>query len=263
MLKAAFFTLVSLPVYACLYLETAILVLTAYILGLFGWKKAVRILTLLWTRLVLWILMQNIKVYGKENIVTNRRVMILANHSSGFDINAIMSIFPDISWFGREKLLKIPVFGQFLRMLNYIPMKDAGYKNTKNMISQLVEKSTVLNIAIFPEGTRTLNGNLSRFHKGFVHILRQTDIDILPVTLNGFFQLKPKTRFYIDFSSRVSVTVHPLIPKASLTDKTDDEIILLVRNTILSAYEAGEIPLSTLTTDKQKVESNLQTDYNQ
>ena len=116
-------------------------------------------------------------------------------------------------------------------------MKDAGYKNTKIMIDQLVHKSNGFNIAIFPEGTRTLDGNISRFHKGFIHILRKSDIDILPVTLNGFYRLKPKNRFYIDFDAKISAVIHKPIVKEELITKTDNEIIQIVKSTILSAYQ--------------------------
>lgn len=233
--KVAFF-LLSLLVYLALYLSTAFLVLLAYCFGMAGSKKKVKQLTLVWTKTVLAILLKKLTIRGMENFDPARKYLILANHASAFDINAIMRICPDVSWFGREHLLKIPLFGQFLKMLNYIPMKSEGYRNTKNMIGQLVKNSGEYNIAIFPEGTRTLNGKLSRFHKGFIYIIRQVDIDVLPVSLNGFYQLKPKNRFAIDFSAKVSVTIHPPITCENLKSKTDEEITTLVRNAILSDF---------------------------
>ena len=233
--KVAFF-LLSLIVYFALYLSTAFLVLLAYCFGLAGRKKIVKQLTLVWTKTVLAILLKKLSITGMENLDPERKYLILANHASAFDINAIMRICPDVSWFGREHLLKIPLFGQFLRMLNYIPMKTEGYRNTKDMIGQLVKNSGEYNIAIFPEGTRTLDGSLSRFHKGFIYIIRQVDIDVLPVTLHGFYQLKPKNRFAIDFRAKVSVTIHPAITGESLKAKTDDEITALVRNAVLSGF---------------------------
>ena len=52
-------------------------------------------------------------------------------------------------------------------------------------------------MAIFPEGTRTLDGKLNSFYRGFIHLLRTTEHDILPVTLSRFYKLKPKNRFSI------------------------------------------------------------------
>ncbi|MFC2129748.1 1-acyl-sn-glycerol-3-phosphate acyltransferase, partial [Bacteroidota bacterium] len=55
---------------------------------------------------------------------------LIANHTSMFDIMAIMSFNPRVSWFGQEKLLKVPLFGTMLKMIDYIPMRLANVRNT-------------------------------------------------------------------------------------------------------------------------------------
>lgn len=104
------------------------------------------------------------------------------------------------------------------------------------MMEDLTEKTRDRSIAIFPEGTRTVNGKISPFYRGFIYLLRTTDISVMPVTLNGFFDLKPKNRFYIDFGSKLGVKIHKPIPKEELVNKTDEEIIDTVKNVIESAY---------------------------
>ena len=105
------------------------------------------------------------------------------------------------------------------------------------MISQLVEKSKSHTIAIFPEGTRTLNGKVNDFYRGFVILLRSTDIDVLPVTLSGFYELKPKNRFYIGFNSKLSVTIHKPVSRSELINKNDIEIIDTVKSIIESSVK--------------------------
>jgi 1-acyl-sn-glycerol-3-phosphate acyltransferase len=199
-------------------------------------RKSVRFIMLVWARTSLFILTKRIRIIGRENIVKGKNYLLLANHGSPFDIPAIMSFFPGVAWFGREHLLKIPLFGQILKMSNFIPMKKAGVSQTRHMLEQLIKNSDGLTIAIFPEGTRTLTGNFNKFHKGFIHVLRASDLDVLPVTLNGFYQLKPKNRFYISFESRVSATIHTPIPNSVLASLPDEEIIDKVRETLLSSY---------------------------
>lgn len=94
-------------------------------------------------------------------------------------------------------------------MTDYIPMQMSNITNTRRMLKNLEENARFRTIAIFPEGTRTLNGKLNSFYRGFVHLLRATGNDILPVTLNGFYKLKPKNRFHINFGSRLGVVIHP------------------------------------------------------
>jgi len=148
---------------------------------------------------------------------------------------AIISFFPGVSWFGHERLLKVPVFSQVLKMTDYVPMKRASIANTREMLDRLIEKSEGHTIAIFPEGTRTEDGKINEFFRGFIQVLRASEINVLPVTLNGFFILKPKNRFYINFSSRISVIIHEPLARESLIDKDDAEIISIIKNIIESS----------------------------
>jgi 1-acyl-sn-glycerol-3-phosphate acyltransferase len=191
-----------------------------------------------WAKSVFLIIGKKLHVEGQERIQKNGKYILIANHSSLFDIMAIISFFPGVSWFGHERLLKIPVFRQILKMTDYVPMKKTSIKNTKEMIDQLIMKSKGHTIAIFPEGTRTLDGKVNEFFRGFIQVLRASEINVLPVTLNGFYVLKPKNRFYINFSSRISVIIHEPISREILIDKDDAEIVTIVRNIIESSLES-------------------------
>jgi 1-acyl-sn-glycerol-3-phosphate acyltransferase len=196
------------------------------------WKGPIRIIAQLWAKSVFFIIGRKIHLQGKENIKRGEKYILVANHSSLFDITAIMSFYPGVSWFGHERLLKVPLFGKILIMTNYVPFRKPTIANTKIMMEQLVLKSD-----IFPEGTRTSDGEIKDFYKGFIYLFRSTDIAILPVTLNGFYNLKPKTRFYINFNSKLDIIIHKPIRSEALIGKTDDEIIETVKNVIELAYK--------------------------
>ena len=108
------------------------------------------------------------------------------------------------------------------------------------MLSSLEEKARDNTVAIFPEGTRTLDGKLNSFYRGFIHLYRATGHDILPVTLNGFYKLKPKNRFYINFGSKLGVVIHPPIEAQSLISASDEEIINQVVNILESANKFSD-----------------------
>jgi 1-acyl-sn-glycerol-3-phosphate acyltransferase len=99
-----------------------------------------------------------------------------------------------------------------------------------------MEKSQNQSVAIFPEGTRTTSGKINPFFRGFIYLLKTRNISILPVTLNGFYDLKPKNRFYINFGSKLEVVIHKPIPKEELINKSDREIIDTLKTVIESAY---------------------------
>jgi 1-acyl-sn-glycerol-3-phosphate acyltransferase len=238
MWRVRVYTFLTITVFGILYLFTGIMIIIGLPVVFLKKRGAVRWLMRFWAKSVFMIIGKKLHVSGLEKIEKNGKYILIANHSSLFDIIAITSFFPGISWFGHERLLKIPVFSQILKMTDYVPMKRSSIKNTREMINRLIKKSKAHTIAIFPEGTRTLNGKVSYFYRGFIHVLRASEINILPVTLNGFFILKPKNRFYINFSSRISVIIHEPISRETLIDKDDSEIINILKNIIESSLSS-------------------------
>ncbi len=238
MWKIRSYIFLTILAFGILYLFTGILVIIGLPLAFLNLQGAVRFIMRFWAKSAFLIIGKNLHIEGLENIKKNEKYILVANHSSLFDILAIISFFPGVSWFGHERLLKIPVFSQILKMIDYVPMGKANIKNTKEMIDRLIEKSKNHTIAIFPEGTRSLDGKVSDFYRGFIHVLRASEINVLPVTLNGFFVLKPKNRFYINFSSRISVIIHEPLVRESLIDKNDTEIINIIKSIIESSLEA-------------------------
>jgi 1-acyl-sn-glycerol-3-phosphate acyltransferase len=122
-----------------------------------------------------------------------------------------------------------------LLMTDYIPMRISNIQNTRIMLEALEERGKQRSIAIFPEGTRTLDGKLNSFYRGFIYLLRATGNDILPVTLNGFYKLKPKNRFSIHFGSKLGAVIHSPLNGREMALKTDKEILDRVIEIIESA----------------------------
>ena len=235
MWKIRVYTILSVTAFGVLYVFTAIMVVIGLPFVYLKSRKVVRRLMRIWAKAVFLIIGKKLYVQGLDNFDREGKYLLIANHSSLFDIIAITSFFPGVSWFGHERLLKIPVFSNVLQMTDYVPMKKASIRNTKEMIDNLIQKSKGHTIAMFPEGTRTLDGRINDFYRGFIHVLRASEINVLPVTLNGFYILKPKNRFYINFSSRISVIIHEPVSREKLIDKDDAEIIAYLKNIIESS----------------------------
>ena len=231
------YKILTVPVFGVLYCYTAIGVIFGLILTGLNAKKPLNYIFRYWSKSVFIFMGKRLSVTGKENLNRNEKYLVLANHSSLFDIIAITSIYPEVSWFGHERLLKIPVFGKFLRMMDYVPFREPTVTNTREMLRNLVDKSDQKSIALFPEGTRTLDGGINPFYRGFIYLLRTKDVDILPLTLNGFYELKPKNRFYIDFGAKLNIVIHRPIPREELISRCDSEIIDSVKTVIESAYQ--------------------------
>ncbi|MBN2666542.1 MAG: 1-acyl-sn-glycerol-3-phosphate acyltransferase [Bacteroidales bacterium] len=229
----------SFPVFAVLYCYTAVGVVVVFILTTFKAKRAVQFLTMIWAKSVFAIMGKKLTIKGKNYLDKNNRYILVANHASLFDIVAITSFYPQVAWFGHERLLKVPVFGGFLRLIGYVPFREPTIRNTRHMLDQLIDRSKNQSVAMFPEGTRTLDGKINPFFRGFIYLMRTGNSDILPITLNGFYNLKPKNRLFIDFGSKLEVIIHKPVPGEELKDKTDDEIIKRIKGIIESAYNCN------------------------
>ena len=236
MIISGLYTLLTVPVYGILYAYTAVGIFVALFLSWINIKKPVLILSKLWAKSVFLLMGKIIHVRGKENINKGEKYILIANHASLFDIVAIMSFYPEVSWFGHERLLRVPVFGKFLKMTDYVPFREPTVTNTRHMLEQLMEKANNRSVALFPEGTRTTSGKINPFYRGFIYLFRSREIGILPVTLNGFYNFKPKTRFYINFGSKLEIVIHKPIPREELINRSDSEITSTVKAVIESAY---------------------------
>ena len=236
-MRRRYYPFLSTLLFGVLYCYTAVGVFFVLILAAFGITRPVPYIIQGWARSVFFMMGKKIRVRGLENIRRGRKYILVANHASLFDIVAIVSFFPGISWFGHERLLRIPLFRMILRMIDYVPFREPNYRNTRRMVELLVSRSQQKTVAIFPEGTRTLNGEISTFYRGFIYLYRTSDLEILPVTLNGFYDLKPKNRSFINFSAKLGIIVHEPIERTLLDGKNDREILNCVRGKILSAYQ--------------------------
>jgi 1-acyl-sn-glycerol-3-phosphate acyltransferase len=231
------YRILSIVVFAILYAYTAIVVFILIVLSWFRAGGLVRLISRGWAKSVFMLMFKRLPVTGRENIKKEEKYILIANHASLFDIVAIMSFYPGISWFGHERLLRVPVFSHFLKLTGYVPFKEPTVSNTRRMLEHLMENSLNRSVALFPEGTRTTDGKINSFYRGFIYLFRSRDINILPVTLNGFYKLKPKNRSYINFGSRLGVVIHTPIPKEELVNMNDHQIIETVKTVIESSYQ--------------------------
>lgn len=230
------FTATSIVSYGLQYLFTAIMISIGYILIFLRAQNLLMLGHILWARGIFWLMGNHIHVTGRKKIEPGKKYIMLINHASIYDIPAIVAVFPRVSWLGRSSLLRIPVFGYFIRQTNYIPIDRGNHEKARESINQSIAKADSITIALFPEGTRTLTGELGVFKKGFIHILKATNLDILPITLNGMFRLKPKTRFIIDPRVRLEAIIGDPINSVDLIGLSDAEIIERVKGAIAEHY---------------------------
>jgi len=121
------------------------------------------------------------------------------NHSSFLDLFLLPTIIEGkYTGIVAQKNFKIPIVGSLLKKLNAIPIQRSNLNAAKHSIQlaeDLIKKG--FHIAIFPEGTRTITGKISKFKKGGFHMAVNTKTKILPIIVEGLFSIKPKNRWTI------------------------------------------------------------------
>lgn len=215
---------------------TFIIVIFIVLFSTARFNKAVVFLLTIWAKTVFLLIGKKLHVIGIEKVQKDKNYILVANHGSMFDIMGIMAVCPNVSWLGKEYLTKVPLLKNALNAINYVPMKTTDIANTKFMVSKLIENSGAQTIAIFPEGKRTMTGDFNKFRKGFVQVFRATELDILPVTLNGFFNLKPKTRSYINFKAKLEIVINDVIKSEELRYLDNEKIVETVNLALSSSY---------------------------
>lgn len=108
--------------------------------------------------------------------------MIIANHQSVLDIVRVMALTPKVVIMAKKTNWNSPVYGILLHLSGFFCSDDA----TEDYIPQL--KSLVANgysICVFPEGERSVDGKITKFHPGAFFLASELGIDILPVVFAG------------------------------------------------------------------------------
>ncbi len=125
----------------------------------------------------------------------SRPAVIVANHQSFIDILMLLSLHPKIIMMTNRWVWNSPVFGHIVRFAGFVYHKDGLDNHLETLRPKVKEGYSVL---IFPEGTRSADMEIHRFHKGAFKIAQELSLDIVPVVIYGNGNLVSKRQpFYV------------------------------------------------------------------
>lgn len=171
------------------------------------------------------------QVKGQEHI-PQKNAIIFANHQSMWETIFMQVLFPPQCWVLKKELLKIPVFGWGLALLEPIAIDRKQFNSVKALIQQGKERLQKGRwVIIFPEGTRVAPHAIRAYSRSGAALAEATDYPILPIAHNaghywprGFFIKKPGT---------IQVVVGPVIKTQNKTiTLLNQEAELWIRKTI-------------------------------
>jgi len=175
-----------------------------------------------------------INIIGRENIVDGEKFFIACSHQSMFETFFLQTIFNSPIFILKKELLKIPIFGLYLKKIGSISINRN--KTTKENLGFFDKILKIVNnskrpLLIFPQGTRVLSEDRPKFKKGTGRIYEALKIKCQPVALNSGY-VWPKNK---QLSNNKTITVSILKPISPGLDK--EKFINLLQNNIYSELD--------------------------
>jgi len=132
-----------------------------------------------------------VTVKGKEHLDRRKPAIYVANHTSALDLLVAMWHIPvGTSGVAKKQIAYIPFFGWLYLLSGHLLIDRGNSKKAitdMNKLGELV-KQHKLSIFIWPEGTRSRDGRLKDFKKGYIHLARQTGLPVIPFIITGTYQ---------------------------------------------------------------------------
>lgn len=167
-----------------------------------GKKENFKFFGVIWGKTLSFIFNIKLIVKGNHNL-QDRNYIFAANHASLIDIPLLLIAVNRYTVFiAKSELSKIPIFKSILDRAGFIFVdrknNDSAVKSMNNLMDDI--KKIPRSVAIFPEGTRTSDGNLLPFKKGAAIFAINTDIPVIPVAISGTYSWSKKKLFDISQS---------------------------------------------------------------
>ncbi len=190
----------------------------------------------LYCRQILALSGAQIEIRGLENAVPGQRYTVISNHQSQFDILALMGRTPlRLHFLAKKELFDIPFFGWGIRALGHIPIDRSNSRRALYTFNQAVAKVRAdqgMSLVIFPEGTRSEDGQIQPFKQGSFRLVLEAGLPVLPVTIQGSRDVLPKGRFF-PRPGRIVVTLGKPIPIQDLSTDAKADLARQIREVII------------------------------
>ena len=196
-------------------------------------------ITRLYSGGILFISGVKVKAEGLENIHGDGPFIFVSNHISQFDITALQFTIPLKSGFVfKKELARIPLFGWQLLVGPHIVIDRSNAESALKSIHKARQKmkTKAVSMILFPEGTRSKDGELQPFKRGAFHLASQVNYPIVPVTIRDSDKLLPKGSLRINKGTIKISFSEPIVTTKVETRNDELELMGKVRDIISSNY---------------------------
>ncbi len=209
---------------------------------LFAWVppkgRWVFLMARLWSRGLLATSGLRLTVRRETELGRDRCYIFMPNHQSLYDIPALIASLPvPAFFFAKRSLFKIPVFGWAIRAGGFVSIdrKDRS-QAAKGFALAMENLRRGLSTVIFPEGTRSLDGEMLPFERGGFLLALKSGSDIVPVAVRGTLEVRRRGsmrirpgRIEVRYGSPLAVKEFDVRERGRLAEVVEQEIASLLR----------------------------------
>lgn len=192
-----------------------------------------------WGKLWCWLFLVKVKVNKEAEIDPSTSYVFVANHQGAYDIFSIFGFLNhNFRWMMKKSITKIPLIGMACKYSEQIFVdRSSAMAMARSIIEAKKRLRNGMSIVVFPEGTRTLDGKMSAFKKGAFKLAMDFKLPIVPLTIDGSFNILPRTSIVNIKYGKIILTIHkPIYPSKGAEDM--DSAMKETYNAIQSALPA-------------------------
>lgn len=202
------------PVIIVSTIITALLTIAGSALGFGRWWGFYP--EVLWSRIFCWLAFVKVTVTGRENIDASTSYVFVANHQGAYDIFSLFGYLGhNFRWMMKESLRKIPFVGWACKASGQIFVDNSSVTSTRHTMEKAERQlRDGMSLTVFPEGARTWDGKMRRFKKGAFMLAVEFNLPVVPVTIDGAFDVMPRFK-KLPRPGHIHITIHrPINPEA-------------------------------------------------
>ena len=168
-----------------------------------------------WAWLITKVLLLPVKVEGREHLQAGQSYVFVSNHQGAFDIFLIYGYLNrNFKWMMKKSLRKMPFIGAACQAAGHIFVDKSGPSKVKETIAharKVLRGGTSL--VVFPEGSRTFTGHMGFFRKGAFQLADELQLSVVPITINGSFNVFPRTAKFVRWHPLELIIHRPVYPR--------------------------------------------------
>ncbi len=219
---------------------TIILGSTGMIVSIFERKgKFMSWVAITWSKLILWGSGVDYSSTGLEHLDPTCHYIFAGNHESAFDIPLSFAGLPyQMVAIAKVELRKIPIFGWAMRAGKHIFVDRRNHEKARTSLREAkidLEKNP-RSILLFPEGTRSLDGQIHKFKKGGLLLAIETGIPVVPIAMCGTSEVVTKGSWKIN-ATPIELRIGQPIITSNFTMEDRDRFTNQVREAVIALKE--------------------------